>query len=208
MLANKLLWSIEGTLQELQPSYVVLKVSGFCFQVFIPASLFLEMPAVGEKLHLFTYLRIREDEAILYGFQDRQEREVFETILGVSKIGPKTALNLLGHLPLPQLYRAIKEGDKHLLATIPGVGKKTAERLIYELKDKVSNWQPLEEPLPVSSREGVQPGNWHDIEQALQGLGYSPQEIARVRKLLRKEETMTMTMEELLKKVLSLLADY
>lgn len=203
MLANNLLWRLEGTLQELQPGYVVLQVSGFYFRVFIPASIYFQMPAVGENVHLFIYMRVREDEIVLYGFQNRQEREAFEVILGVSKIGPRIALNLLGHLSLPQLCQAINGEDKHLLTTIPGIGKKTAERLIYELKDKVSGWEPAEY-LPASGE--VQPDRWSDIEQALLGLGYSPLEIAGARKSLPEEQELTT--EELFKKALLLLADY
>jgi Holliday junction DNA helicase RuvA len=195
-----LLWSLEGTLRKIQPHYVVLEVSGVFFQVFIPASFYFQMPGVGENIHLYTYLQVREDEFILYGFQTGEERDAFKTILGVSRIGTRVALNLLGHLSLAQLAEAIKNENEHLLTSIPGIGNKTAKRLVYELKEKVSSWQgPEFAPVP-----GEQGGNWADIQQALLSLGYSSREVARARKSLQKEGDTSM--ENLFKKALALLA--
>lgn len=129
---------IEGTLKECQLNLAVIQVSGIGYETHIPLTTSEKLPALGQQVKLFTHASYREDSQTLYGFMDRESRDFFKMIVDkVSGIGPKIALNLLGSLSLPMLKTSIANGDVGMLSKAQGLGKKTAERIVVELKDKV-----------------------------------------------------------------------
>ena len=129
---------IEGTLKECQLNLAVIQVSGIGYETHIPLTTSEKLPALGQQVKLFTHASYREDSQTLYGFMDRESRDFFKMIVAkVSGIGPKIALNLLGSLSLPMLKTSIASGDVGMLSKAQGLGKKTAERIVVELKDKV-----------------------------------------------------------------------
>ncbi|HEY5564424.1 MAG TPA: Holliday junction branch migration protein RuvA [Rhodothermia bacterium] len=127
---------VSGKLVERTPARVVIDVHGVGLEVHIPASSFDRLPAIGELVRLLTFHYVREDNMQLFGFATQSERRVFESMLGVSGVGPRLALAALSALDVQELRRAIVGGDAALLTRIPGVGRKTAERLVIELRDR------------------------------------------------------------------------
>lgn len=130
---------IKGILTAATMQSTVIEANGIGYLVSIPVNAFGQLPSTGSPVQLYTSYVVREQSQALYGFCSVQERDLFELLLGVSGVGPKLALSLIGHIALPDLAYAIKERDIPTLCKIPGVGKKTAERLIIELKDKLSH---------------------------------------------------------------------
>ena len=127
---------LKGTLVEITPHKACVDVGGVGYLLHIPLSTFAKLPQIGQPVHFFVSLVIREDAHRLFGFLTRQERNLFEKVQEVSGIGPKTAMTLLGHMPLEEFYTALSQGNAAAISKVPGIGKKTAERLVVELKDK------------------------------------------------------------------------
>jgi Holliday junction DNA helicase RuvA len=147
----------------------MLEVQGVGYEIDVPMSTFYQLPAVGEKVMLFTHLSVREDAHLLFGFVSDEERIVFRQLLKISGIGARTALSVLSGMSVADLQLAITSQDSARLTTIPGIGKKTAERLVLELKDKVKALVSSSAPL-----SGVLPNS--DILNALLALGYNDKE--------------------------------
>ncbi len=158
---------LSGTLIEVRPDRVVLDVGGVGYDVAIPLGTFTALPAAGQPATLFIRTHVREDAIQLFGFISRQERLVFETLISVSGIGPKVALAILSGLPLPELVAAIAGQNARLLSSIPGVGRKLAERLGVELKEKMAGFGLGEAPGRTSRASVVD-----DAVAALKNLGY------------------------------------
>lgn len=127
---------IKGELVALTPSTVTLEANGMGYQISIPANVFSKLPQIGNKVLLHTSFVVRELSHTLYGFLSQQERDLFELFMSVTGIGPKLALSLVGHMPIHNLQHAISNHEIATICKIPGIGKKTAERLIIELRDK------------------------------------------------------------------------
>ncbi len=157
---------LSGTLVEVKPTLAVLDVHGVGYELAIPLGTFSALPPAGEKAVLHVHTHVREDALQLFGFATREEKAVFERLLSVSGIGPRVALTVLSGLPLPELVGAIVSQNARLLATIPGVGKKLAERLGLELKEKLGGFG-LGGPAPAAKTSIVD-----DAIGALQNLGY------------------------------------
>lgn len=158
---------LSGTLVEVKPDRIVLDVGGVGYDVAIPLGTFTALPQAGEPATLFIHTLVREDAILLFGFVTKQERLVFETLLSVSGIGPKVALAILSGLPLPELVGAIAAQNARLLSSIPGVGRKLAERLGVELKEKMAAFGLAEAPARPSTSSVVD-----DAVAALKNLGY------------------------------------
>jgi Holliday junction DNA helicase RuvA len=169
---------LRGALVELKPDRLTVETSGGVgYEVFVPPRVLMELPTVGSQVLLHVHTQVREDAITLYGFLSADERQVFRVVQGVSGIGPKIALAVVGTLEPEALAGAIAREDIPALTRIPGLGKKTAARLCLELKDKLAS---LAEPAgPVAAAE---PGAAEDAEAALAALGYSGREIARALK--------------------------
>jgi len=129
---------LNGILESLGSDCAIINVGGISFQVFMPTSTLSTMGAIGKKVKLHTHLQMREDGATLYGFASADELRLFQILMTVTGIGPKLALGMLSAMSVEQLTMAIATGSTDLLTTIPGIGKKTANRIILELKDKIS----------------------------------------------------------------------
>jgi Holliday junction DNA helicase RuvA len=132
-----LIASLEGVLAHKSPDAVVLDVHGVGYDVRVPLSTFFELPDEGKTVRLRVHTHVREDAFLLFGFLSELERSLFRLLLGASGVGPKLALAILSGLPVPKLVAALRTGDLAALVGIPGVGKKTAERMIVELRDRV-----------------------------------------------------------------------
>ncbi len=165
---------IKGVLVSINPHKAVVDVSGVGYLLYIPLSAFSAMPPIGKEVTFFISSIIREDSHRNFGFLSVEERNLFEKISAVSGIGPKTALSLIGHLDSNALESAITTANTTLLSKIPGIGKKTAERLIVELRDKVLKGLK-NSPLPPTSQKGLSEEDQkvNDALSALMNLGYN-----------------------------------
>ena len=192
---------LHGTLVEKTPSLVILDVHGVGYEVFISLSTYDRLPATGTACRLLTYHHIREDTQILFGFLQAEEKGMFERLIGVNGIGPKLALSVLSGLTVAELSLAIAENNIKRISSVHGVGKKTAERIVVELRDKID---PLESFAGYTAGGG-DPRNamLRDAVLALGSLGF-PQEQARkmVQSALDAAPSITDT-ETLLRKALN-----
>lgn len=161
---------LTGVLSEKRPPTVVIDVHGLGYEVDVPMSTFFHLPATGTSVTLHTHLVVREDAHLLYGFATEEERRVFRQLLRITGIGARTALAVLSGLSVAELYQAVSGQDGARLVKIPGIGKKTAERLLLELRDKLGTSSPGEPAGPASARS--------DALNALIALGYSEKEAA------------------------------
>ena len=165
---------IKGQLQHADASHAVLECHGVGYKIFIPGNLFSKFPHLGETLILYTSFVVREQAQALYGFLTMGERDLFEVLLNVSGIGPKTALSIIGHLTLSDLQGAILSGDIYTISKVPGIGKKTAERLIIEMRDKAPGLlAPDPSALAVHSICDPNSRQIRDAISALTNLGYN-----------------------------------
>jgi holliday junction DNA helicase RuvA len=188
---------ISGTLAHKVPGEVIVDVGGVGYQVFIPLNVFYRLPEIGARVSLYIHTHLREDALQLFGFQEAAEKQVFLLLNSVAGIGPKLALNILSGIPADELAQAIKEGDQLRLVSIPGVGKKLAERMIVELRDKFATFQAQVTETPVASN-GSQ--LMQDAVSALVNLGYRKAEVEKsVRDTVQSGNT---TLEEVIKEAL------
>ncbi len=167
---------LNGTLTDKQPTRVVLDVGGVGYEVFIPLSSYDRLPSTGAKVRIFTVDHVREDAHLLYGFMTESERSLFDLLTGISGIGPKLALSALSGLSVRDLKVAVVEGDVKRISSISGIGVKMAERIIVELKHRLSATEALEAVAGVPGPDGT--GTLRDALMALVALGYK-QEDAR-----------------------------
>jgi len=160
--------TLEGILQLKGVDYVIINVGGIGFEVHIPSSSLSQLTAINDKVFLYTFLHVKEDNISLYGFTSNEELTLFQNLISVSGIGPKVALSLLSHLSAEQLAMAIISGNIDLIEQVPGVGKKMANRIAMELKDKLKRgWEGS--GLPLAQEDS-------DVVAALTSLGYSLRE--------------------------------
>jgi Holliday junction DNA helicase RuvA len=129
--------SIEGSIEAKDGNRLIIGIAGVGFEVFVPTRILGGMGGVGDTVHLWTYLHVREDALTVYGFVDEDERQLFQALLGVSGVGPKVALAILSAVEAGELARFIYEGKSQALTSFPGIGKKTAERIVLELRDRI-----------------------------------------------------------------------
>ncbi len=163
---------VKGTIESIGSNWVIIDVGGISFQVFLPTSTLSTLSVVGQQAKLHTHLHVREDNLALYGFGSARELALFQTLITVKGIGPKIGLAILSAMDVDQITMAIASGDANLLTAVPGIGKKTADRIVLELKDKVGESWMLTQDL-----ESVQ-GN-SEVVAALTSLGYSVTEATR-----------------------------
>jgi Holliday junction DNA helicase RuvA len=165
---------IKGTLVSATPAQVILDVNGIGYILYIPHRVLEQLPALGHTMQLFSTFVVREFAHSLYGFISEHERDVFEVLMNITGIGPKLALSLIGHLPLPALQEAIMIQDIRTLCKVPGVGKKTAERLIVELKDKLAHLLHFDmADYALEARFDPKSQTLQDAVLALINLGYT-----------------------------------
>jgi len=160
---------IKGLIIKKSPTQVLIDCNGIGYEVDVPMSTFYDLPATGNQITLLTHLIVREDAHLLYGFATNEEREVFRQLIKVNGIGAKVALSILSGISLNELIDAIMHQKSNILVSIPGIGNKTAERLVLELKDKFKNIIEGDSISNIASQT-------NDIQNALISLGYSTKE--------------------------------
>lgn len=174
---------LRGALIEKQPPHLLLDVNGVGYELEVPMSTLYRLPHVGDSVTLHTHLVVREDAHLLYGFYEKRERELFRELIRLNGVGPKLALSLMSGLDVDELVRCVQAQDTSALTRIPGVGKKTAERLLVELKDRFKAWESLPGTFTlVSNGPGVSEPvatAESDAMSALIALGYKPQEASK-----------------------------
>ncbi|MDP2516327.1 Holliday junction branch migration protein RuvA [Photobacterium damselae subsp. piscicida] len=180
---------LRGTVLEKQPPEVLLEVGGIGYEVQMPMSCFYELPEVGQEAIIFTHFVVREDAQLLYGFNKKSERELFREVIKANGVGPKLGLAILSAMTASQFVLSVEQEDITTLVKIPGVGKKTAERLLVEMKDCLKGWgegdlftpaqdtaasnAPIQNPSSQARAED-------EAVSALVALGYKPQQASKV----------------------------
>lgn len=192
---------LQGILVEKEPAYVVMDVGGVGYEVFIPLSSYERLPAVNTACRILTYDHVREDAHSLYGFMTAEERRMFLLLINVSGIGPKLAMTALSGLSVRDLKAAVAQADVKRLSAVSGIGKKTAERIVLELKDKLSAGESMEAVTggAAPTEENLR---MRDAILALVSLGYKQ---ADAQDLIRKVASATpdASLEELVRKALA-----
>jgi Holliday junction DNA helicase RuvA len=193
---EKMIGRLQGILLEKKPPQLLLNVSGVGYEVQAPMSTFYRLPDVGQEIVLITHLVVREDAQILFGFSQERERTLFRSLIKVSNIGPKSALTILSGIEPDVFVRCIMESDAASLSRLPGIGKKTAERLVIEMRDRLDDWQEnagTNETLQFTSTANAAV---EDAISALISLGYKPQD---ARRAVQKIEKQDVKSEELIR---------
>ncbi|MGB0360232.1 MAG: Holliday junction branch migration protein RuvA [Endozoicomonas sp.] len=197
---------IHGILLEKKAPHLLIDVSGVGYEIEAPMSVFYRLPEIGDEVIIYTHFVVREDAQLLYGFSNDRERELFRTLIKVNGVGPKLGLTLLSGIEASDFIRCVHDSDSSTLVKLPGVGKKTAERLIVELKDKLSKWNttsiefdglsgtPLGEAIKHQDTEVEQ-----EAVSALVALGYKAQEANKVVGRIKVEG---LSSEELIRQAL------
>ena len=193
---------IRGELAAIEEEKVIVDVNGVGYGVYMPGQSMNMLPQIGEEVKLHTYMNVREDAMQLFGFLTRDDLKVFKFVIGVSGIGPKGGLSILSHMSPDDLRFAVISHDVKAISGAPGIGKKTAEKLIIELKDKLSIEEVLERQTETSSTVASAGTNQSQVEaaQALVSLGYGNTESMKAVK--KVEITQDTTVEEILKQAL------
>ncbi len=196
---------IKGNLADIMPDSIVIDVSGIGWQVYVPTQVSDRLPAIGQPVKIYTWLQVREDAMTLFGFLTKDELRIFKLLIGVSGVGPKNALAVLSVMTTDDLRFAILGDDAKAIAKTPGVGTKTAQRLILELKDKISLEDAFEQKLAhVQETQTDGSGVKAEAVMALTALGYSSSEAFKA--LDGIEITKDMEVETLLKQALKKMA--
>jgi Holliday junction DNA helicase RuvA len=196
---------LRGILLEKQAPDILLDVHGVGYELQSPLGTIVRLPPIGQEVVLHTHFAVREDAQQLFGFWTREERELFRTLVKVSGVGPKLALAILSGMDADEFVLCVQRNDTSALVRIPGVGKKTAERLIVEMRDRLREWRPdlaaargavAVPDIAAASRNRV----LADAESALIALGYKPQEAARAISAAQGDDEATS--EELIRRAL------
>lgn len=196
--------SLRGILLEKQPPQLLVDVQGVGYEVQVPMTGFYQLPAIGTEVLLHTHFVVREDAQLLFGFVDRQSRELFRELVKVNGVGPKMALAILSALDATELVACVQQNNLNTLVRVPGIGRKTAERLLVELRDRVEHWSGKTNIDPgATSKIGIDnftsaPSARQDAESALLALGYKAQEAEKAISSALKESA-TGSSEELIR---------
>lgn len=197
---------LQGILREKQPPQLLIDVHGVGYEVHAPMSTFYQLPDLGREVILLTHLVVREDAHLLYGFYTRDERALFRALLRVNGVGPRLALTVLSSTTPAEFVRCVLNNDTASLINLPGIGKKTAERLVIEMRDKLSDWYQT----PSSENKNLTENSHHgrhsilqDAISALIALGYKSQEASR---RVTKMDDGLASSEELIRRALKEMA--
>ncbi|WP_070963130.1 Holliday junction branch migration protein RuvA [Vibrio sonorensis] len=178
---------LRGTLLEKQPPELLIEVNGIGYEVQMPMSCFYELPNVGEEAIIYTHFVVREDAQLLYGFNTVKERALFREVIKANGVGPKLGLGILSGMTAGQFVQCVEREDISTLVKLPGVGKKTAERLVVEMKDRLKGWSAGDlftphtdaAPIDVPEAEGADSAE-EEAVSALLALGYKPAQASKV----------------------------
>ena len=173
-----------GTLVQKRPPEILVDVAGIGYDIQVPMTTLFRLPELGAEVTLLTHFVVREDAQLLYGFVDEQDRSLFRQLIKVNGVGPKLALTILSGMDSANFVRCVQRDDISSLIALPGVGKKTAERLLVEMRDKLKDWLARADALELTPVEGIEAAPHRDIvadaEGALIALGYKPQLATRM----------------------------
>ncbi len=186
---------LSGKLIEKQPPQIIVDVQGLGYELDVPMSTFYNLPGLGESITLFTHLVVREDAHLLYGFGSDDERRAFRQLLKISGVGPKLALSVLSGLSVADLAQTVAMQETGRLTKIPGVGKKTAERLVLELRDK------LDHVSSVAGSSTTPKANSGDVLNALLALGYNEREAQWALKQIPNDLNVSESIRQALKQL-------
>ncbi len=201
---------ISGRIIEKQPPLLVLDINGLGYEVLASMQTFYQLPELEAQTTLFTHLLIREDAHTLYGFINSRERDFFRHLIRINGVGPKLALAILSGISVTELVQVVQNNDTSRLIRIPGIGKKTAERLMIEMRDKIRQWQcetTTQTPMSAQEQQNGQPDisvadvrtSYQEAMSALLNLGYKE---AVARKMLAIDDAANMSAEALIKQAL------
>lgn len=193
---------LKGVLLDKRPPTLVLDVHGVGYELDAPMTTFYDLPTVGERVTVYTHMVVREDAQLLFAFSDAAQRDVFRSLLKVSGVGPRVALAILSTLSTRDFFSAVTNDDAACLTRVPGIGRKTAERLIVEMRDRVMKQagDDGETPVPVAERRD---NPVEDAVEALMALGYKPAEASRA---IRSLDGDGRSSEDLIRQALRQLA--
>jgi holliday junction DNA helicase RuvA len=191
--------SLRGKLTEKRPNQILIDVGGVGYQVLIPLSTFAGLGALREEISVLVHTHVREDQFSLYGFLTAREKQCFELLISASGVGPSLALKILSGMGLEQLIPAIRKGDLAQLVRIPGVGRKTAERVVLELRDKLAVID-----VPEAGKPATRSQLESDVTSALVNLGYDERSVEHA---IERTRSGTTDFEELLRAALQLLGN-
>ncbi len=193
---------LQGKLTDANANRIVLDVNGVGYEITVSTQSFQRLPRVGEALKILTYQHVREDLMALYGFLHERERDLFKLLMSVSGVGPKLAITILSGISVDDFYSAVKDEDIARLSSIQGIGKKIAERLAVELKDKAVLLAPA---VPKGARVIGAGAKRDDATRALMALGYKQNQAqTAVEKVITKSDQRNRTIEDLVKEALKL----
>jgi len=193
---------LKGQLTYKSPEYTIVDVNGVGYQVFTPLSTYYALPGLGQTVSLRVHTRVREDELKLFGFLTEEEQTIFQKLITINKVGPRVALGILSGMSPADFISAVVNNDAARLSTIPGVGKKTAERLAMEMKDKLADLA-----LEMAQDPGATPkqGFYDDALSALVNLGYKKPEAEKALKTIYNQNGKDASLEDLIKESLNIL---
>ena len=190
---------IRGKLIEKNPPEILIEVGGITYELQIPMSTLYQLPELGRDVLLHTHFVVREDAQLLYGFYDKGDKAMFRALIRVNGVGPKLALGILSSMDVNEFVRTVRNNDVTTMVNLPGIGKKTAERLIIEMRDRLSEWDTSASS-PTSASLGLaEAGIKKDAETALIGLGYKPPQATRAISQVLKDNPEISDNEELIR---------
>jgi Holliday junction DNA helicase RuvA len=191
-----LIGQLRGKLLAKNPPEVLLEVGGVGYEVQVPMSTLYELPELGREVLLHTHFVVREDAQLLYGFHDLKSKAMFRSLIKVNGVGPKMALGILSGMAADEFVRTIRGNDVNAMIKMPGIGKKTAERLVIEMRDRLDEWGDTSQDVSAS----------RDAETALISLGYKPPQAARSIAVVMKEHPEIEDSEALIRLALKSMA--
>jgi Holliday junction DNA helicase RuvA len=195
---------IRGVLVDKKPPEIQIDVAGICYEVQVPMSTLYQLPELGKEITLHTHFVVREDAQLLYGFFEEKDKSMFRSLIKINGVGPKMALGILSSMEANEFVRAVRSNDINAMVKMPGIGKKTAERLLIEMRDRLKDWDSEEggTQVPVSAGASIT----SDAETALISLGYKPQQAAHVIAAVLKTNPEIQGSEELIRHSLKSMA--
>ena len=193
--------SITGTIQRKEPTNLFIEINGMVFNISICLKDYEELPDLNQEITILTYLNVREDLMELYGFLEFERRRLFTQLIGVSGIGPRTAINLLSNISVANFKENIIAEDVKSLSLIPGIGPKTAKRIILDIREKVTKDQSTADALDTSNINFT----YDDIYTALSSLGYRKNQIDKAIKQLTNENSFDGNIEDVIKRILNII---
>ena len=193
--------SITGIIQRKEPTNLFIHMNGLVFNISICLKDYEQLPELNQEITVLTYLNVREDLMELYGFLEYERRRLFVQLIGVSGIGPRTAINLLSNISVAHFKENIVAEDVKSLSLIPGIGPKTAQRIILDIREKITKDKATKEGLDVSKINFT----YDDIYTALSSLGYRKKQIDKAIKQLTKENSFEGNIEDVIKRILNII---